>query len=119
MMEAKKPNRMPGAPLTAAERDEVVHYLTLGFSQHEVAKLMSIAQSTVSRIASEAGVASPHPVLEAANAARKEQRARVFEKALDVIRERLEEESLSARDIRELVTAAAIVEDKMRLQERP
>lgn len=107
-----------GEPVTADERQEIAGLLGLGFSQHETAKLLNRAQSTVSRVAADEGIESNHPAPEAAVQARRARRAASWDQALEVISEKLKDDTLSARDVRELCVALAVVEDKCRQAER-
>ena len=111
------------SPLTLEERAKIVSLLREGgLSQGAIARMVGRAQSTVSSVASQEGLSSPHhktPVQ--ANHARRvyarEQRRELLDKFLSLAEAMIDAGGMSPREARELVQGIATAIEKRRLED--
>jgi IS30 family transposase len=65
--------RIPGEPVGREEEEEIIRLLSQGLSQHAVSRQLARSQSTISKVAREAGVEGAHRPPKIALGARRRQ----------------------------------------------
>ncbi len=109
-----------GRTITDSERDKMLSLLREGFSHCEVARRTGRSQSAVSALAKEHGISPVRLMPRAQRAARdynKVERRNLLNLAFDKAGDLLERGDITARDLKDVVTAVAIAIDKRRLED--
>ena len=109
-----------GKAITDSEREKILALLGEGYSHGEVARRTGRSQAAVSDLAKKHSIEPINRMLRAQAAAReynKLERANLLNLAFDRVQSLIIREEITARDMKDLVTALAILVDKRRLED--
>ena len=109
-----------GRPITDNERETILGLLSQGHSHNEVGRRTGRSQTAVSDLARTHGIDPVNHMPKAQAAAReynKLERANLSNLAFDRVQALITRDDITARDMKDLVTALAILVDKRRLED--
>ena len=109
-----------GKAITDSERETILGLLSQGHSHNEVARRTGKSQAAVSDLARKHSIEPVNQMPKAQAAAReynKLERANLLNLAFDRVKALITRDDTTARDMKDLVTALAILVDKRRLED--
>ena len=108
-------------PITDGERDEILDLLRAGHSHNEVARRTGRSQTKVSNLAKQYSIAPVNPAPSKAIKASvdycRAERQNLINLGFEKIQDLITSQDLTARDMKDLATAAGILIDKRRLED--